>query len=213
MELDAAGDLIGEKQAQAAFLSDADARVTWLMDGVAAKGSVRYFSIYFDTVDHGPKAPSVNTRLPKTGKLIAFSDEIGRIFTVENMGDGTFGAVKQIEDLSAWTDLTRGIVLDDFNNDGFVDIITGSGDRGELYYFRNKADGTNTFNAKVKISDISPNSYMMDITSADVDGDGNKDFVASVNLNAWYLFKGKGTVRSRKRPLHRRPAQLLSEAK
>ena len=80
-----------KKQARTEFQAATTAKVTWLVDGIAQAGSTRSFAIYFDTSDHGPKAPSQNTNLFMNGQLIAFTDDSGRISTIEGNGDGTFG--------------------------------------------------------------------------------------------------------------------------
>ncbi len=193
LELDGAGNIVGEKQAKSVFRTDSNAEVTWLMNGPTALGVTRYFSIYFDTTDHGSKTPSLNTKLPQTGRLIAYSDDTGNLFVVESNGGGTFGTPRLVEDVTTAYDYTRGVVLHDFNNDGFLDIVTGTGSTGDIYYYQNKADGTNTFAPKVKIGTITANSYIMDMTAADFNKDGNMDFVVSGNMyNQLSLFQGNG---------------------
>jgi hypothetical protein len=192
-EFDEKGSPIGEKQVRADFKTDTIAKVIWFVDGLTIKESTRYFYVYFDITDNGSKEPSTNTKLPQTGRLIAFSDDTGKIYLTESKGDGTFGTSVMIDDVSTANDYTRGIILDDFNNDGVVDIVTGSGSNGEVYYYQNKADGSDTFLSKVKIGSITTSSYIMDIAAADFNNDGNKDFVISGNANnLLYLFKGNG---------------------
>ena len=165
-ELDGSGNIIGEKQARTEFQSYTTARVTWLIDGTTPEGATRNFAVYFDTTDHGPKAPSQNTKLRMNGRLIAFTDDSGKIYTIESNGDGTLGTANLIDDISTANEANiRGVVLDDFNNDGFADIITGRGTTGELYYYQNKADGTNTFLSRVKVGVITASSWIMDLAS------------------------------------------------
>ncbi len=190
-ELDADGNIGAEKQAKATFETENAAKVTWLLDGATAKDAVRYFSIYFDTTD-AAKAPSANINLPATGSLIAFSDDTGKIYIAENNSDGTFGSATLIEDVSTSTDNTRGVTLNDFNGDGFLDIITGSGYSGDIYYYQNKGDGTNTFLPKTKISAITAGSYIMDLVTADFNRDGKNDLVISGNTGILYLYTGNG---------------------
>ena len=193
LERNAAGSVIGEKQAQAVFTSDTNALITWVLDGTTIQGTTRYFLLYFDTTYNGTKHASLNTKFPMAGKLIAYSGTLGNIFVVESNGDGTFGAARLVDDVSSSAaDNTWGVAVDDFNNDGFADIVTGSGANGEIYYYQNKADGTNTFNAKVKIGSITSSGYIMSIASGDFNHDGNKDFVVSGNNTSLYLFLGKG---------------------
>jgi subtilase family serine protease len=194
LEFDMNGGFIGEKQARTTFNTDTIAEVIWLMEGTTLTGTTRYFYIYFDTTDNGSKEPSLNTKIPGTGRLIAFSDERGNIYITENNGDGTFGAPAKIDDVSgSISDRTRGIALDDFNNDGFLDIVTGSGTNGEIYYYQNRADGSDTFEAKMVIGSIVASGYIMDMAVADFNDDGNRDFVVSGNSkNILYLFTGNG---------------------
>ncbi len=198
-EFDDSGNRSSEKQAKATFQSDTLAKVIWLMDGTTLKDQRRGFSIYFNTTDNGPSVPSANTKLPISGKLVAFSDDRGTVNVMESYGEGTFSAPVLVDDVSVYIeDYTRGIVLDDFNGDGFLDIITGSGYNSELYYYRNKADGTNTFFTKVLIGSVKPNSgaqagYIMDIVSGDFNNDGKKDFVVSTNATGdVFFFSGNG---------------------
>ncbi|MEW6418767.1 MAG: carboxypeptidase regulatory-like domain-containing protein, partial [Nitrospirota bacterium] len=196
-EIDQTGNLVAEKQAISDFKDANNATATWLMDGLTTINTTRYFYIYFDITDNDIKEPSENIKLPETGNLIAFSDETGNIYLVESNGDGTFGTSWLVEHISPFNnDSVRGIVLDDFNNDGFVDIVTGSSLTTELYFYQNKADGTNTFYPKKTIGTIAVYGYIQDMAVADFDSDGNKDFVVSANMftqyETLYLFKGKG---------------------
>jgi len=194
LEFDGAGYLVGEKLAQSLFETAEVASITWLIDGSTSKGSVRHFYVYFDISENGNKEPSSYSHLPKTGKLIAYGDERGNISVIEKNSDGTFEFPVLIGDVSSSTnDYTRGIALDDFNGDGFVDIITGSGATGEIYYYQNQADGTNSFSAKMTVGVITSGNYVMDMAVADFNEDENKDFVVSgYSNNLMYLFTGNG---------------------
>ena len=193
VEFDSSGNVIGEKNAKATFTSSTTAKVVWLMDGTTNSGTTRSFFIYFDTLDHGVKQPSLKRSLPMSGNLIVFSNETGKIFVAESYGDGTFGAPRQIDALTS-AGYVRGIVLDDFNGDGFLDIVTGSGQIGAVYLYRNKADGTNAFNGKVQVGTIASSTGLFpDMVSADFNGDGRMDFVANSNVaNTLLLFTGNG---------------------
>ncbi len=192
-ELDSTGNIIGEKQAQTVFKNDTNAMITWLVDGTTANNTTRYFAVYFDTTDHGQKQPSDHTKFPKTGKGIAFSDETGKIYVLESEGNGAFTTPGLIDDVTtSAADNVRGVVLADFNGDGFVDIITGTGTNGDLYYYQNNADGSNTFLSKIKIGTISAASYIMDMAVADFNNDGKPDFAVSGNNTTLSLFLGAG---------------------
>jgi len=193
IELDTSGNVIGEKQAKAIFQTGGMAEITWLMDGLTLKNMTRYFYVYFDITENGAKDPSVNTTLPVRTRLVAFTDEAGNVYTIESHENGTFGAPVFIDDVSTSSDMTRGVMLNDFNNDGFADIVTGSGPTGKIYYYQNKADGSNAFNAKKEVGTIITSGYIMDLSSADFNHDGNQDFVVSGHANNYlYLFEGNG---------------------
>jgi prenyltransferase beta subunit len=196
LQVDGAGNLIAEKQASVVFKTDYIATVTWLIDSLIEKDSIGYFYVYFDIAENGSKEVSDNMRIPVTGRLIAFSDDAGKVYTIESNGDGTFGTPVMVDDVTiSNTDYSRGILLDDFNNDGFVDIVTGSGANRTIYYYQNNADSTNTFRPKVAIGTIEKTDYthlIMDAAASDFNNDGNKDFVISGLFSPMYLFEGNG---------------------
>ena len=188
IETDALKNLIGEKQAKAVFQGNT-ARVSWFMDGLTPGGTTRYFRIYFDTADNGSKPFPANTKVPTTGSLIGYTDDAGNVYVMENNQDGTFGAPRLVDNLGYGS---RGIVLDDFNGDGYIDIIAGSGSSGQLFFYKNKADGTNTFYPKALIGTIYSDGWIMGMAAGDFTGNGKKSFVVSGNNTALYLFKGNG---------------------
>ncbi len=194
LEVDAGGLPVDEKQAQSTFETPLQARVIWLMDGLTVTDSLRNFYIYFDTTDSGAKEASAYTNIPETGKLIAYSDDSGAVYTSESNGDGTFNISLLVDDVSSsGNDRTQGIVLDDFNDDGFIDIVTGSGSTAEIYYYENTANGLNSFSPPSVVGSIIAHSYIMDMAAADFNNDGHKDFVVSGNaVNHLYLFTGNG---------------------
>lgn len=192
IEFDSTGSNTSEKQARAVFETDALAKVTWLMDGLTATNTQRYFAVYFDTADNGPKAPSVRTQLPVSGRLVAYVDSVRNLYVTEDSGNVAF-APRLIDAVSSsQNNRTEGVVLDDFNNDGYIDIITGATITGELFYYQNKADGTNTFLPRTTIATLEPVAPLYDMASADFKGDGYKDFVVSFSNSPIYLFWGNG---------------------
>ncbi len=198
LEMDGQGNYLGEKIAK--FIPDmgfdpvfnAEGMVLWLMDGLTLSGVTRYYYIYFDIADNGPKEPSVNTSLPDTGNLIGYIDYYGMIYVFRNNGDGTFGPQQFVDDVSPFHDFSSGIVLSDFNNDGFTDIITGGAEG--LFYYENRADMSDTFMPKVLIdSSRELQRNIMPIASGDFNRDGNYDFIVNNSLyNILYLLNGNG---------------------
>ncbi len=198
-EFDSGGNLIGEKNARfekdAGFdaVTNPSGRLFWHIDGITPPNQTRYFYLYFDTAENGPKQPSSNTQLPQKGKLIAFSGYWGDLYTVRVNTDGTFGNPVLVNTLNM--SLLNGIVLADFNNDGFPDIVSGN-TYGDIYLYQNKADGTDAFLVKKKIGNVSPttisNNILKAMTSGDYNNDGNQDFILEITYSDLYLFLGNG---------------------
>ena len=75
-----------------------------------------------------------------------------------------------------------GCIVDDFNNDGYLDIVTSSWDLEEsMHYFRNNADGT--FSDVSAPSGLSAIKGGLNIQQADFDNDGFTDIL--VLRGAW----------------------------
>ncbi|MEW6602439.1 MAG: FG-GAP-like repeat-containing protein, partial [Nitrospirota bacterium] len=195
LEFDASGNFIGEKTGRFNKDNDFDiginpsGRLLWLMDGTTLLNTSRYFYLYFDTTENGAKPVSVHTELPENGKLIAFSGYWGDTYTMASNGDGTFGSEVHVDTIA--NSLLNGIVLSDFNNDDFPDIISGDNYQN-IYYYQNTADGTDTFLPKINIGNIESGTKVQDITAADYNNDGNQDFVVNMWASDLYLFTGNG---------------------
>ena len=81
-----------------------------------------------------------------------------------------------------------GAITDDFNNDGYLDIITSSWDLDEsMHYFKNNADGT--FTDVSEQSGLSKIKGGLNIIQADYNNDGFKDIL--VLRGAWLGEYGK----------------------
>ncbi|NOZ68618.1 MAG: hypothetical protein GXP46_05115, partial [Deferribacteres bacterium] len=195
IEFDAQDNVLGEKKAkfyQTGGFSAGErptGKLIWFMDGTTPQSTARYFYMYFDTTENGPKQPPVNTDIPEKGRLIAFTILGGGIYTINSNSDGTFGETKLIDKLDIGN--PRGIITRDFNNDGFSDIITGD-KYGDIYYYENTADGSDTFLTKHLIGNIGSGSILEGITSADYNKDGNEDFIINMFAADMYLFLGNG---------------------
>ncbi len=122
-------------------------------------------------------------------------DDASWIYYAKSNGDGTFSNYRTLDYLGSGT--SRGIAIEDFNNDGFLDFVAGRGN-GSIYLFLN--DGTDTFtNSGVVGTHPNPSGYIMDMAAGDFNNDGLPDFIANGNTNVLALFlnDGKGgTTRS-----------------
>lgn len=199
LEFDSAGNFTGEKKARFDkdkgfdLAANPSGRLLWLMDGTTPVNSARYFYLYFDTLENGVKQPSVKTDLPQKGRLIVFSGYWGDLYTVISNADGTFGNQSPVDTLRL--SLLNGIDLNDFNNDGFPDIISGDV-YGDIYYYQNRADASDTFLLRKKIGNVNPlsanNNILQPITSSDYNNDGNQDFILNMTNSGLYVFLGDG---------------------
>lgn len=74
----------------------------------------------------------------------------------------------------AYDGLSGGVALDDFNNDGYIDIFTcGWQSYEQLTYYENNKDGT--FTDKTEQTGLMGMSGGLNLTHGDYDGDGNMD--------------------------------------
>jgi len=79
-------------------------------------------------------------------------------------------------------DLAGGVILDDFDGDGFIDILASTFDPGEpLRYFRNERDGT--FRRRTEEANLSGILGGFNLVQADYDNDGDPDVL--VLRGAW----------------------------
>ncbi|MEI9806432.1 MAG: CRTAC1 family protein [Bacteroidota bacterium] len=114
-------------------------------------------------------------------------------FLIKGLGEDTSSAVKPFIDLALKTGLNTnnmagGSIVDDFNNDGYLDIVTsGWGLQDGMHYCRNNANGSFT-----DVSDTSGLKYLtggLNIMQTDYNNDGLKDIF--VLRGAWKRNFGK----------------------
>ena len=90
--------------------------------------------------------------------------------------------------LNATRNMAGGVIADDFNNDGYLDIVTSCWDLGEsMHYFKNNGDGT--FTDRSKESGLSDIKGGLNIIQADYNNDGYTDIL--VLRGAWLGEMGK----------------------
>lgn len=84
--------------------------------------------------------------------------------------------------------LSGGVVMDDFNNDGWLDLfISAWGPNDQLRLFLNKGDGT--FTERTKEAGLTGIVGGLQILHADYDNDGHKDLL--ILRGAWYGDQGR----------------------
>ena len=72
--------------------------------------------------------------------------------------------------------LSGGSIVDDFDNDGYLDVVASSwGLDDQLRYFRNAGDGT--FAERTEQAGLTGQVGGLNICQADYDNDGNRDIL------------------------------------
>ena len=88
-------------------------------------------------------------------------------------------------------DLAGGVILDDFNGDGNLDVLTSSWDmEGTLQYFVNNGDGT--FTNKTKVAGLNNVTGGLNLIQGDYNNDGFLDFY--ILRSPWYVSKTLGQL-------------------
>ncbi|KMT66196.1 FG-GAP-like repeat-containing protein, partial [Catenovulum maritimum] len=105
-----------------------------------------------------------------------------------NDGTGSFTAV----DIGSEIEVTWGIGLADFNQDGYLDIVvsTGSGSTNKIYL--NNGDGS----YPVSGTDISSDTFGDGVAIVDVNQDGKLDILITGSQTYLYLGNGDGSFQS-----------------
>lgn len=123
----------------------------------------------------------------------AYPEQVPPGLLLKVMDDDTSGTIKPFKDVAAHVglnlkDMGGGSIIDDFNNDGYLDIVLSSWDLGEpMHYCRNNGNGTFT-----DVSDSSGLGYLtggLNMMQTDYNNDGWKDIF--VLRGAWKRKFGK----------------------
>jgi hypothetical protein len=111
--------------------------------------------------------------------LGSYPKSVPKEYLIPGLDADTAFEVKPFTDMAADLGLNingraGGVIVDDFNNDGYLDIVTSGWDLDDpMHYFQNNKDGT--------FSDVTAQSGLKDITGGlniqqtDYNNDGNKD--------------------------------------
>jgi tetratricopeptide (TPR) repeat protein len=89
--------------------------------------------------------------------------------------------------------LSGGAIVDDFDGDGFLDVVTSDwGDAGQLIFFHN--NGAGKFEQRIEEAGFSGMYGGLNLLQADYDNDGDLDIL--VLRGAWQPFKDESLVNS-----------------
>ncbi len=126
-------------------------------------------------------------------KLLAVSDDSGRVYTSFVQSDGNFSPFQQIANFGV---NDRGLGIGDFDRDGWNDLIAAYPSGNTLVPFFYKGQGDGSYAPGVALPTTpGANGYAMDGTVGDFDADGNLDFVFNGNdrFAMFYWGNGDGT--------------------
>ncbi len=115
------------------------------------------------------------------------------VFLYYGDGNGNFTATGSVIDFG---NDTYGLVADDFDNDGIVDLIGNNNGSGDTGFARGNGDGT--YQPALLVPNLDFNNYAS-FGARDFDGDGNVDVVASTYTNRQIHFirgNGDGTFQA-----------------
>jgi hypothetical protein len=85
-------------------------------------------------------------------------------------------------------DLSGGVIIEDFDNDGWLDIVTSTWDTSSaMHYFRNNGDGS--FTDRTREAGLTDSLGGLNMIQADYDNDGNTDIF--VLRGAWLEENGR----------------------
>jgi hypothetical protein len=158
------------------------------------RGSKKAIELYEHILKNDPRDLEsrwlLNIAYMTTG---GYPQQVPPVFLIKGLDADTSNGVKPFIDVAVKTGLNKknmagGSIIDDFNNDGYLDLVTSSWGLNEgMHYCRNNSNGT--------FSDISDPSGLKDFTGGlnimqtDYNNDGLKDIF--VLRGAWMQQFGK----------------------
>jgi hypothetical protein len=176
LEVDASGNLLGERPLRVRQSGPSRTEILWRVDGRLTAGAPRLFRIYFDVLENGPKPPPPASA-PE--ELFVVYQTNGKTHRYLSNGDGTFEAPVEILDLFSGlvNEGVGSVGLGDFDEDGVLDLVTGA--QGKLVLLRGLGEGRFGEAKAVGFIDAASQILVNGISVSDFNGDGHLDFAAS----------------------------------
>ncbi|MBD3583494.1 FG-GAP-like repeat-containing protein [Flavobacterium selenitireducens] len=184
------GDFDGDGDLDLLVNSQHDAKLTWL-ENVNGIGFFGKEHIITESVTVGNQTPiAYPVDIDGDGDLDIASRQGTNLFWWNNDGDGNF-TYQLIHNANLATIIRSG----DFDGDGDMDLLTGVYNSDKLSWYRNLGSGN--FAAEQVIFDTNDdNGSMTSLQIADMDGDGDMDFIVSSYNSYTNYYKntdGQGT--------------------
>jgi len=122
-----------------------------------------------------------------------YPDEVPKAYLIPPAAFESAEAIPRFDNIApklglATYDMSGGAIVDDFDNDGFLDLVVSTWDtQGQLRFFRNNGDGS--FSERTSEAGLDGLYGGLNIIQADYDNDGNVDFL--VTRGAWQAELGR----------------------
>ncbi len=131
------------------------------------------------------------TKIAWSDTYIIGTDDAGYIYYALSDGYGGFSGFSRIRRLPGFG-TCRGAAINDFDNDGDLDLITGArvGSYTYLYFYEN--DGSERFFCRDMVGVYIGSSNLHDMTTADYNNDGLYDFIVNSSSASTYVFINNG---------------------
>lgn len=172
-----ASDLDGDGDLDLLSASRNDDKIAWY-ENVDGQGSFGSQQIISSNADGANFVEAVDIDNDGDMDVVSASITDDKIAWYENVdGQGTFGTEQFIS-----TDATAVSSLDliDFDNDGDIDVLSGSSSENKIAWFEN-LDGQGTFSVENTISSVPNNT--VNVYAVDIDNDSDLDAVSMSGSN------------------------------